>query len=199
MWRFRNQLSRAFNNFTSSDKAFQHLTLLTVTIVSSYVTMLWPSAFSPFYSAPDRLFCLTISVNQKLQQPTSWADTRFETADDSLWHCSNRTVKKRGVSFFVFLQCRIHCIYTTKSRFEVVRYSEKWLHLLLLIWMDGNWSLFLIYKSCPVTYKSCQRESKINYYSWFSSRGTSRLIKWIYKERYELRLLKIKQQLNNSL
>ena len=50
-----------------------------------------------------------------------------------------------------------------------------------------------------MTKKSCQRESKINYYSLFLSRGTSRLIKWIYKERYELFLLKSKQQLNNSL
>ena len=35
--------------------------------------------------------------------------------------------------------------------------------------------LFLIYKSC-------QRESKINYYSCFLNRGTSQLIKLIYKE-----------------
>ena len=49
---------------------------------------LWPSAFSPFYSTQDRLFCLTISVNQKLQQPTIWADTRFETAKDSPWQDS---------------------------------------------------------------------------------------------------------------
>ena len=28
-----------------------------------------------------------------LQQPTSWADTRFEKAKDSLWHCLNRTVE----------------------------------------------------------------------------------------------------------
>ena len=77
-------------------------------------------------------------------------------------------------------------IYTTKSWFEVVRYDEKWFHFLLLKWMDENWSFFLIYKSCPVKYKSRQRQSKINYYSSFLSRGTSRLIKWIYKERYEL-------------
>ena len=51
---------------------------------------------------------------------------------------------------------------------------------------------------CPVTYKSGQRESKINCYSWFSSRGTSRLIKWIYKERYELLLLKGKQNLKGK-
>ena len=49
---------------------------------------LWLSAFSPFYSTQDRLFCLTISVNQKLQQPTLWADTRFETAKDSPWQDS---------------------------------------------------------------------------------------------------------------
>ena len=106
-------------------------------------------------------------------------------------------MKKKG---WLFRLSSVAHIYTTKSRFEVVRYvSEKWFHLLLLKWMDENWSLFLIYKSCPVTYKSCQRESKINYYSWFLSRGTSQLIKWIYKERYELLLLERKQQLNNSL
>ena len=49
---------------------------------------LWPSAFSPFYSTQDRLFCLTTSVNQKLQQPTPWVDTRFEKAKDSPWQDS---------------------------------------------------------------------------------------------------------------
>ena len=29
-----------------------------------------------------------------------------------------------------------------KLQFEVVRYSEKWCHLLLLKWVDENWSLF---------------------------------------------------------
>ena len=62
----------------------------------------------------------------------------------------------------------------------VVHYSEKWLHLLLLKLMDENWLLLLIYKSCPVTYKSCQRESEINYYSWFLSCGTSWWIKCIF-------------------
>ena len=55
-------------------------------------------------------------------------------------------------------------------------------------WMKID-RFFLIYKSCPVTYK----------YSWFLSCGTSRWTKWIYKERYELLLLKRKQQLDNSL
>ena len=96
----------------------------------------------------------------------------------------------KRVRFFC-LSSVLH-IYTTKSRFEVVRYGEKWFHLLLLKRMNENWSLFLIYKSC-------QRESAIKYYSWFLSRGTKRLIKWIYRERYELLLLKRKQQLNNSL
>ena len=59
----------------------------------------------------------------------------------------------------IFRLSSVPHIYTTK----VVRYSEKWFHLLLLKWMDENWSLFLIYKSCPVTYKSFQRESKINF------------------------------------
>ena len=41
----------------------------------------------------------------------------------------------------------------------------------------SGWKLiaFFVYKSCPVTYQ-------INYYSLFLSRGTSRLIKSIYKE-----------------
>ena len=99
---------------------------------------------------------------------------------------------KRELSVFVFFRCRI-------QRFEVVGYSEKWFHLLLLKCMDENWSVFLIYKLCPVTYKSCQRESKINYYSWYFSRGTGRLRKWIHKERYDLLLLKRNKQLNNSL
>ena len=43
------------------------------------------------------------------------------------------------------------------------------------------------------------KKRKINYYCRFLSRGTSRLTKWIYQERYELLLLKRKQQLNNSL
>ena len=33
-------------------------------------------------------------------------------------------------------------IFTTKSWFEVVRYSEKWCNLLLLKWVNENWSLF---------------------------------------------------------
>ena len=33
--------------------------------------------------AQDRLFCLTISVNQKLQQSQNVNDTRFETSQDS--------------------------------------------------------------------------------------------------------------------
>ena len=45
-----------------------------------------------------------------------------------------------------------------------------------ILCLTRKWSLLLIYKSCPVTNKSCQRESKINYYSWFFSLGTSRLI-----------------------
>ena len=107
-----------------------------------------------------------------------------------------KIIWSKRVSFFVFLRCAY--LY-----FEVtVRgccCSEKKFHLLSLKWMVENWSLFLIYKSRPVTCKSSQRERKINYYSWFLSRGTSRLIKWIYRERYELLLLKRKQQLNNSL
>ena len=53
-----------------------------------------------------------------------------------------KMIWSRRVSFFVFLRCRI---FMGQSH----GYSEKWFHLLLLIWMDENWSLFLIYKSCP--------------------------------------------------
>ena len=84
------------------------------------------------------------------------------------WYWSKR------VSVFVFSRCRT-------QQFEVLGYSGKWFHLLLLKCIDENWSLFLMYKSCLVTYKSCQRESKINYYSWYLSRGTGQLIKWIHK------------------
>ena len=80
---------------------------------------------------------------------------------------------------FVFLRCRKFIRRRHGSSLSL----EKWCHLLLLKWVDENWLFFLIYKSCPVTYKSCQRESKINYYSWFLSRGTSRLIEWIYIKR----------------
>ena len=63
----------------------------------------------------------------------------------SLYKASSLNLKmiwSRRVSFFVFLRCRI---FIGQSH----GYSEKWFHLLLLIWMDENWSLFLIYKSCP--------------------------------------------------
>ena len=63
------------------------------------------------------------------------------------WYWSKR------VSVFVFSRCRT-------QQFEVLGYSGKWFHLLLLKCIDENWSLFLMYKSCLVTYKSCQRESK---------------------------------------
>ena len=55
-------------------------------------------------------------------------------------------------------------------------------------------ALFVQIMSMPVRYKSCQIESKINYYSWFLSRGTRRLIKWNYKKT-GLLLLKRKNNL----
>ena len=67
-------------------------------------------------------------------------------------------------------------IYTTKSQFEVVRHSENWFHLLLLKLI----TLFDVQIMSRDIEISSKRKS--NYYS----RGANRLIKWIYKERYEL-------------
>ena len=47
---------------------------------------LWPSAFSPFYSAQEIIFWLMTSLNQRPQQPQNVNDTRFETPRDSPWH-----------------------------------------------------------------------------------------------------------------
>ena len=85
-----------------------------------------------------------------------------------------KIVWSKMVSFFVFLRCRKFIRRSHGSSlfvyWEVMPFA--------FIKMSG-WKLIalFIYKSCPVTYK-------INYYSWFLSRGTiaSRLIKWIYKE-----------------
>ena len=85
--------------------------------------------------------------------------------------------RRVSYSFFVFLRCRKFIRRSHSSRLSVIVTSDA--IRLLLKWVDKNWSLIFIYKSCAVTYR-------INYYSWFLSRGTSRLIKWIYNERYEL-------------
>ena len=47
---------------------------------------LWPSAFSPFYSAQEIIFWLMTSLNQRPQKPQNVNDTRFETSQDSPWH-----------------------------------------------------------------------------------------------------------------
>ena len=106
-----------------------------------------------------------------------------------------KTLWSKIVSFFVFLRCRIFIRRSHGSRLSAIVRSVS-ICFCCNGWMEIDRSF---YKSCPVTWKTCQRESKINYYSWFLSRATSPLIKWIYKERYELLLLKRKQQLNNSL
>ena len=108
-----------------------------------------------------------------------------------------KIIWSKRVNLFVCLWCRIFIRRSHGSRLSAV--VRKKFHLLSLKWMVENWSLFFIYKSRPVTCKSSQRERKINSYSWFLGRGTSRLIKWIYREICELLLLKRKQQLNNSL
>ena len=101
----------------------------------------------------------------------------------TLYKASSLNLKiiwSKRVSFFVFPRCRKLIRRSHGSRLFVIVRSDA----ICFYWNEWmkNWLLFLIYKSCPVTYKSCQRESKINYYSWFLNRGTSRLIKWIYKE-----------------
>ena len=119
----------------------------------------------------------------------------------TLYKASSLNLKiiwSKRVSFFVFLRCRIFIRRSHGSRlFAIVRSDS--ICFYYNGWMQIDRSFWYTTLTCPVTCKSRQRESKINYYSWFLSRGTSRLIKWIYKERYELLLLKRKQQLNNSL
>ena len=64
--------------------------------------------------------------------------------------------------------------------------------------MDG-WKLIALFV-VQISDIEVWLRSKINYnYSWFLRSGSNRLIKWIYKERYELLLLKRKQQHNYSL
>ena len=89
-----------------------------------------------------------------------------------------KIIWSKRVSFFVFLRCRVFIRQSHGSRLSAMMRSDS-ISFYSNGWPDENWSFFLIYKSC-------QRQSKINYYSWFLSGGTSRLIKWIYKERYEL-------------
>ena len=79
----------------------------------------------------------------------------------------------KRVSFYFFLQYRKFLRRSHRSRFSAIVRSDA-ICFYWNEWMKIDRSFF-IYKSCPVTYK-------INYYSWSLSRGTSRLIKWIYKK-----------------
>ena len=88
-----------------------------------------------------------------------------------------KIIWSKRVSFFVFLRCRKFIRRSHGSRLSVIVRSDA-ICFYWNEWMKIDRSS-LYTKPCPVTYK-------INYYSWFLSRGTSRLIKWIYKERYEL-------------
>ena len=105
-------------------------------------------------------------------------------------HLKLKIIWSKRVNLFVCLCCRILIRRSHGSRLSATVKSDS----ICFYWngMDGNWSLFCIYKLY-------QRESKINCFSWFLSRDTSRLIEWIYKERYQLLLLQRKQQLNNSV
>ena len=89
-----------------------------------------------------------------------------------------KMIWSKRVCFFVFLRCRESIRRSHGSRLSVsvksnviCFYWNEWMKIDCSFWM---------YKSCAVTYKSCQRERKINYKSWFLSIG--KLIKWIYKE-----------------
>ena len=91
-----------------------------------------------------------------------------------------KIISSKGLAFSSFFGAA--CLYdqvTFRGCLSAVVRSDS--ICFLIEWMDENWSL--LYKSCPMTYKSCHRWSKINYYSWFLSRGTSRLIKWFYIKR----------------
>ena len=94
----------------------------------------------------------------------------------TLYKASSLNLKiiwSKRVSFFVFLRCRKFIRRSHGSRLSVIVRSDA-ICFYWNEWMKIDRSS-LYTKPCPVTYK-------INYYSWFLSRGTSRLIKWIYKE-----------------
>ena len=80
-----------------------------------------------------------------------------------------KIIWSKRVSFFVFLRCRKFIRRSHGLRLSVsvktnviCFYWNGWMKIDCSFWM---------YKSCGVTYKSCQRERKINYKSWFLSIG----------------------------
>ena len=96
----------------------------------------------------------------------------------------------KKVSFFVFVRCRIFIRQSHGSRLSAIVKSDcicfywnRWMKVGRSFWYTNH----------------VKEKVKSTIYSWFVSRGTSRLKKWNYKARYELLLLKRKQQLNNSL
>ena len=96
----------------------------------------------------------------------------------------------KKVSFFVFVRCRICIRQSHGSRLSAIVKSDcicfywnRWMKVGRSFWYTNH----------------VKEKVKSTIYSWFVSRGTSRLKKWNYKARYELLLLKRKQQLNNSL
>ena len=96
----------------------------------------------------------------------------------------------KKVSFFVFVRCRICIRQSHGSRLSAIVKSDcicfdwnRWMKVGRSFWYTNH----------------VKEKVKSTIYSWFVSRGTSRLKKWNYKARYELLLLKRRQQLNNSL
>ena len=79
-----------------------------------------------------------------------------------LYKASSLTLKiiwPKRVSFFVFLRCRIFILRSHGSRLSAIVRSDS----ICFYW--NGWMKIdrfpVVYKSCSVTYKSCQRESKI--------------------------------------
>ena len=119
----------------------------------------------------------------------------------TLYKASSLTLKiiwPKRVSFFVFLRCRIFILRSHRSRLSSIVRSDS-ICFYWNGWMKIDRSFWYTNQVQWHTNHVKENQSKINHYSWFLSRKTSRLIKWIYKARYELLLLKRKQQLNNSL
>ena len=104
----------------------------------------------------------------------------------TLYEASTLNLKIIWLKGLAFRLSSVPLIYTTKSRFEVVRYSEKWFHFIWKKWKNDQFMKIdrsFWYTNHVQWHTNHVREkNKINYYSWFLSRGTSWLTKWIYRD-----------------
>ena len=99
-----------------------------------------------------------------------------------------KTIWWKRVTFFVFLRCRIF-----KPRSHGSRFPFAFIEMNVWKLMGSFWYTYHV--QWRTNYVTENVKSTIT----ADFRGTSRLIKWIYKERYELLILKRNQLLNNSL